>query len=150
MTLCASCLRSWSTGPILRTYPCSRLQVWRCTPTETRKIKFAGMHLQVKQIFCNYCMPQCFEKCIENNETFQIELSQNTLFSIKNLFWSCACFFKNKDSILNVFTFVYDVNSCNDICQVAINCLMTSFPVKMYLFKTSNRNTRKGVKYVQS
>ena len=40
--------------------------------------------------------------------------------------------------------------SYNDISQAAINYSMTSFPVKMYLFKTNNRNIRIDVKYVQS
>ena len=39
---------------------------------------------------------------------------------------------KRKGSILNVFAFVYDVNTCNDISQAAFDCLMPLFPFKMY------------------
>ena len=36
---CASCLRSWATGLILRKYPSNNVQVQSCKPTNARKIK---------------------------------------------------------------------------------------------------------------
>ena len=42
----ANCLCSWLVGLTLRTYTCNNVQLWRCRPTNERKIKSANyLHL---------------------------------------------------------------------------------------------------------